>query len=87
MYSCVLWVPIDVVKERMQIQTKAGHAVPNPTGHYYKSTTHAFQIILRNEGIRGIYKVRCPPALENPRACLTGTVIGLWCDNWQFWSL
>eukprot|EP00808_Paulinella_micropora_P015360 g35605.t1 len=44
LFSCILWVPIDVVKERLQIGIK------------YNSTWHAIQTIWRTEGIRGIYK-------------------------------
>ncbi|OQR92131.1 inorganic diphosphatase [Achlya hypogyna] len=48
-FSCVFWVPIDVVKERMQVQRthQAGA---------YKNTWHALQTIARTEGLRGMYK-------------------------------
>lgn len=42
--SCVFWVPIDVVKERLQVQSS------------YRNTTDAFRKILKYEGVRGIYK-------------------------------
>lgn len=42
--SCVFWVPIDVVKERLQVQST------------YRNATDAFRHILQLEGIKGIYK-------------------------------
>lgn len=50
--SCVLWVPIDVIKERMQMQKPgaSGGAI------YYRNTLHAAQTILRTEKLRGLYK-------------------------------
>ena len=47
--SCVLWVPIDVVKERLQIQEKGG------AGNY-RGSTHALSTIMRTEGLSGIYR-------------------------------
>jgi hypothetical protein len=52
-FSCVLWVPIDVTKERLQIQEKAGKGVPTTN---YKGSIDAVHTILRTEGFRGIYK-------------------------------
>ncbi|KAF1330521.1 hypothetical protein FI667_g5166, partial [Globisporangium splendens] len=52
--SCVLWVPIDVIKQRMQVQTQARAGV-NPS-IYYRSTLHAMQTIAKTEGLRGFYK-------------------------------
>uniref|UniRef100_K3X8A2 Mitochondrial carrier protein n=1 Tax=Globisporangium ultimum (strain ATCC 200006 / CBS 805.95 / DAOM BR144) TaxID=431595 RepID=K3X8A2_GLOUD len=52
--SCVLWVPIDVIKQRMQVQTQA-RAGANPS-IYYRSTAHAMQMIAKTEGVRGFYK-------------------------------
>jgi hypothetical protein len=46
--SCVFWVPIDVIKERLQVQSHKGGG--------YRNTIHALQTIARYEGIRGIYK-------------------------------
>ena len=31
-FSCVLWVPIDVTKERLQVQERAGSAANNGGG-------------------------------------------------------
>lgn len=55
--SCVLWVPIDVVKERLQTQqpARAGgalHAADAP----YRGSVHALRTILASEGVRGLYK-------------------------------
>lgn len=49
--SCVFWVPIDVIKERMQVQ-KAGAQ----EGLYYRNTTDAVRTIMRTERVRGLYK-------------------------------
>ena len=48
-FSCVLWVPIDVVKERLQIQEKGG--VDN-----YRGSTQALTTIFRTEGWSGVYR-------------------------------
>ncbi|KAF0722446.1 hypothetical protein Ae201684_018448 [Aphanomyces euteiches] len=48
--SCVLWVPIDVIKERMQVQSKSKGAF------YYKNTIDAATTIVRTEGLRGMYR-------------------------------
>ena len=50
-FSCVLWVPIDVVKERLQVQKKNGSGLTN-----YRGNIHAMRSIMRHEGLRGIYK-------------------------------
>ena len=49
--SCVVYVPVDVVKERLQIQSTLQH----PNG--YTGSIHALRTILATEGLRGIYKV------------------------------
>ena len=49
--SCMLWVPIDVVKERLQVQSNASSGVGK-----YKGNIHAVKTILRTEGFRGVYK-------------------------------
>ena len=48
--SCVIYVPVDVVKERMQVQ----HSTKGK-GQYHNSYD-AFGKILRTEGLSGIYK-------------------------------
>jgi hypothetical protein len=52
-FSCVLWVPIDVIKERMQVQQPGGSG---SNGIYYRNTLHAARTILRTERLRGLYK-------------------------------
>ena len=47
--SCVFFVPIDVIKERLQVQE-------NLKLYNYNGTLDAFRTILRSEGVRGIYK-------------------------------
>jgi hypothetical protein len=52
--ACLLYVPIDVVKERLQVQT-----IDEQTKQYgakYSSGTKAIQNILKTEGISGLYK-------------------------------
>lgn len=51
--SCVLWVPIDVIKERMQVQTLAAKG---PERVYYRSTVHAVETIMKTERLSGLYK-------------------------------
>ncbi|ETV90556.1 hypothetical protein H310_14681 [Aphanomyces invadans] len=48
--SCVFWVPIDVIKERMQVQRKTGGGV------FYKNAVDAWRTIARTEGVRGLYR-------------------------------
>jgi hypothetical protein len=47
--SCVVWVPIDVIKERMQAQTTR-------VRHPYRSTFEAIEVCRRHEGLRGLYR-------------------------------
>ena len=60
--SCVLWVPIDVIKERMQVQVVQSHKSAPPllptTGQqlYYRNTLDAVQTIARTEHLSGLYK-------------------------------
>jgi hypothetical protein len=50
--SCVLWVPIDVVKERLQTQTVLYGVEKAP----YRGNLHAVSAIARQEGLRGVYR-------------------------------
>lgn len=57
--SCLLWVPIDVIKERMQIQRAQPHGAPGgaaASGVYYRNTADAVRQIMAREGVRGIYR-------------------------------
>ena len=51
--SCTLYVPIDVVKERMQVQGGIRRGGDTP---YYASARDAFSQILSKEGIKGLYR-------------------------------
>ena len=60
--SCILFVPTDVIKERMQVQgavrfnsNTAGNAVPSQA-EYYRSAMDAVRKISRKEGMFGFYK-------------------------------
>lgn len=46
---CILFVPVDVVKERLQTQSLQNHAK-------YKGSLDAITTIIREEGFKGIYK-------------------------------
>jgi hypothetical protein len=47
--ACIIYVPVDVVKERMQVQSKGGAL-------YYQSSWDALVSISKTEGLSGIYK-------------------------------
>jgi hypothetical protein len=49
--ACIVYVPVDVVKERLQVQrgNEAGEML-------YRGSYDAFQKILKHEGLGGIYK-------------------------------
>lgn len=54
--SCVLWVPIDVVKERMQVQRRRQEMQGSSPGIYYRNTFDAFRQIMKSEGVVGLYR-------------------------------
>ncbi|GMF13779.1 unnamed protein product [Phytophthora lilii] len=54
--SCVLWVPIDVIKERMQVQGQSSTASGAARKIYYRNTLDAVQTIARTERLSGLYK-------------------------------
>lgn len=47
--SCILWLPIDVIKERMQVQS-------NLKIFDYKNTLDAISKIIKSEGVVGLYR-------------------------------
>jgi hypothetical protein len=54
MFSCVVWVPVDVVKERLQAQLVLSE---NSSQRLYNNSWHAFWTIVKTEGWRnGLYK-------------------------------
>lgn len=58
---CTIFVPVDVIKERLQVQITS-HDAPVATGHrlrelhHYHGSWHALMQISKNEGFRGVYK-------------------------------
>lgn len=56
--SCIFWVPIDVVKERMQVQRRLPlhSAAAGAPPLYYRNTLDAFRKISASEGILGLYR-------------------------------
>jgi hypothetical protein len=63
--SCVIYVPVDVVKERMQVQqwnathattTTGGGIDPRQGERHYRGSLDALRKIARIEGVGGIYK-------------------------------
>ena len=62
--ACMVYVPVDVIKERMQVQqlpqsADVASTLPHAThhmNHYYRNTNDAIRQILQTEGIRGIYR-------------------------------
>ncbi|GMH48983.1 hypothetical protein TL16_g00414 [Triparma laevis f. inornata] len=47
--ACIIYVPVDVTKERLQISTLSSEKI-------YKTSLDCFKNILANEGLMGIYK-------------------------------
>jgi hypothetical protein len=45
------WTPMDVVKQRMQVQSSEVASTGN-----YKSSMHGVAQVVKNEGVRGLYK-------------------------------
>lgn len=67
----MVFVPVDVVKERLQVQRSSGVAGPEVINgkiggggvgeasmRPYRGSADTLKTILRTEGVRGIYKVR-----------------------------
>lgn len=47
--SCVLWVPIDIIKERLQVMSNLG-------SYRYNNTFDAVRQICQKEGFLGLYR-------------------------------
>jgi hypothetical protein len=54
--ACIIYVPVDVVKERMQVQHKEVAAIDRTVGATYKNSWDALKKISTTEGLSGIYK-------------------------------
>ena len=54
--SCVLYVPVDVIKERMQVQRPPGASGGGSAVYYRSSRDAVAQIVGGAEGVRGLYK-------------------------------
>lgn len=48
--SCIFFVPVDVIKERLQVTQSIGNFNP------YRGSFHALKTIFKEEGLRGMYK-------------------------------
>ena len=56
--SCVVFVPCDVIKERLQVQRAPKDSLPTSGGpSSYRGSGDALRTIMRTEGLGGIYKV------------------------------
>jgi len=49
-FACIVYVPVDVIKERLQVQINCG------SNEAYKGSFDALKKILKHEGLSGIYK-------------------------------
>jgi len=54
--ACVVYVPVDVVKERMQVQHKESSSSSSLSHRNYRNSWDALKTIMRTEGLSGIYK-------------------------------
>lgn len=55
--SCIIYVPVDVIKERMQVQQLPGSGDgPKSKSLVYKSSWDALKHISRTEGLSGVYR-------------------------------
>lgn len=53
--ACIIYVPVDVIKERLQVQTNIAANGEKHT-YIYNGSYDALKKIMRNEGLAGIYK-------------------------------
>ena len=54
--SCIVFVPVDVIKERLQVQSSSSSALQNNPHMIYKNSFDALYKIAKYEGIGGVYK-------------------------------
>ncbi|EGC39867.1 hypothetical protein DICPUDRAFT_85907 [Dictyostelium purpureum] len=57
----LVWVPMDIIKQRLQVQTNTQKLNPNQT--YYKGSFHAAKVIMKEEGVKGFYRGFMPALL------------------------
>eukprot|EP00397_Hematodinium_sp_SG-2012_P058148 GEMP01073325.1.p1 GENE.GEMP01073325.1~~GEMP01073325.1.p1 ORF type:complete len:164 (+),score=27.20 GEMP01073325.1:41-532(+) len=50
--SCIFWLPVDVIKERLQVQSDIGEKA----NYHYRHARDACRQIFTKEGIRGLYR-------------------------------
>ena len=56
-FSCIVFVPVDVIKNLMQLQRRNGtQTIAYPGREYYHSSSDALFKIIRSEGMYGLYK-------------------------------
>ncbi len=59
--TCIIYVPVDVVKERIQVQSRESlisniNSLRKPQSYHYNGSLDALQQIIRTEGMKGIYR-------------------------------
>ena len=56
--ACIIYVPVDVVKERLQVQNNpiTNSSLPHSSRIHYHGSWNAFTKIMQNEGVKGLYK-------------------------------
>ena len=56
--SCIIYVPVDVIKERMQVQQQSQSVATNTSQQLpvYRNTWDALKTISKTEGLSGIYR-------------------------------
>ena len=57
--SCIVFTPVDVVKERLQVQSEQqspSRSSQSPSRSKYRDSLDALRTIVREEGWKGIYK-------------------------------
>jgi len=55
--ACIVYVPVDVIKERLQVQVQSSKTVlDSHGGRHYNGSLDALKKILQTEGLSGIYK-------------------------------
>jgi Mitochondrial carrier protein len=54
--ACLVYVPVDVIKERMQVQHTDGAVGASNQATAYRNSWHALKVVSKTEGLGGIYK-------------------------------